>query len=949
MCKVAPFMSRYFQRGSVFGAFLATLLSATPLFSQQDDPPPPDVPAATPEELFGKGSAAYNAGNWEEADAAFTAFLDDYGDAPEVAEAVKKLTPFLALARVRLKKFDEALPLVTESLARDDLDAAMRSDLAFWKGLCLMQTGQALEAQIAFGEFYQAHYYQKTDRNLTRCHEALILFGVGFTLREMNAEAAEFLAWQLPKLRRESPEAAARVTVLLLYALLEGDQLDEALKFVRAQFEGIGQVTQLISFQSLALELGSRFLDAGEYHKAIACLQRVWPRERLIRHQSARLEDLRKKVVILKQRRGMEDFVFQYDGMVRRIELELANFQDIENFDSALRLRLASAFMGLERFREAGLILENMVATMPPDPIVEGASFTAIQCWMQVEAWPRAVANADAYLEKFGTTDQNERVPDVLLLKGDSLRSDSKYDEAFAVFSDLVERFPTGDIAPRAVFMQGLVKLNVDENDLGATYFREVQKRFPQHPIAEDAFYWEGMGYSFAKKYQKARERLAAYLKAHPKGRYVLDSEFRRAFCLQALADYEGAAQELAAFVKANPEAAYVNEARLLLGDALLAVGEIDKGIASYKAIDPVETKFFEEGWFKIGKALRLQEKLPPMRAHFETFAKTYPGSNRAAEAVYWIGWTYRTEEQPEKARDIYWETLRASGDHPEYFGMEDILAALPKVYAGGKNDPQLRIDLTKLATEATEASKETLALRAYWALGNLLAKDNPNAATIAFSDAAKLCDPALHNPRLLADCADFKRQSGDLATAEKLYRGLRKWHPRAFEKERAYFGLGMIARAKGENDEALSHFERFESETFGTPLLGEVLLEKARILAETKHPDDARKTYEELLENKVLGSREKADALYELGTLLAAGGDDMKAIAYFERLYLVYGKYRELVARAYYARGQSLERLQKKDAAIEVYAELIGREELAEFGESKEARSRLTTLGGKL
>ncbi len=940
-------MLLHFQRGSALGALFIALLTAAPSPAQDADPPPP--PAATPEELFTQGSAAYNVGDWSTAETAFTTFLDDYAAAPEVAEAVKKIKPFLALARVRLKKFEEALPLVAETLARDDLDDALRSDLAFWKGLCLMRTDAPLEAQIAFGEFYKAHYYRKSNRDLTRCHEALLLFGVAFTLRGENAKAADFFAWQLPKLRRESPEAAARVTVLLLYALLEGDRLDEALQFVREQFEDIGQVTQLISFQSLALELGSRFLDAGDYHKAIACLQRIWSRERLLRHQTERLDDLRKKVVILKQRRGMEDFVFQYDGMVRRTELELANFQNIENFDSALRLRLASAFMGLERFREAGLILENMVKTMPADPIVEGASLTAIQCWMQVEAWPRAVANADAYLEKFGTSDQNERVPDVLLLKGDSLRSDSKYDEAFAVFADIVERFPTGDLAPRARFMQGIVKLNVDENDLAIALFQDVQTRFPKHPIAEDAFYWEGMGYSFAKKHETARARLADYLKAHPKGRYSVDAEFRRAFCLQALADYENAADDLAEFIKTYPEAAYVNEARLLLGDALLAIGEIDTGIASYRAIDPVETKFFEEGWFKIGKALRLQEKIPETRAHFEDFAKTYPGSNRAAEAVYWVGWTYRAEEQPEKAREIYWETLRTSGDNPEFFGMEDILAALPKVYDGGSASSELRTDLESLGQESAAAKLNTLALRAYWALGNLLAHSHTTSARIAFSTAAELCDPVIHNPRILADCADSKRRDGDFDTAAKLYTGLRKWHPRAFEKERAYFGLGMIARAKGDHDEALAQFERFEKESFGTPLLGEVLLEKARLLTELERPDDAKVTYEQLLDNKLLGSREKAAALYDLGTLLASGGDDLKALAYFERLYLVYGKYRELVARAYYARGQALERLQRKDAALEVYAELVGRDELAEFDETSEARARLTTLRGKL
>ncbi len=925
------------------------LLGGASAFAQDDPKQPAAGGGVTPvagggltaTELYDEGLKAFNEGRWTDAEQRFTQLLEEYGQNEEAKEAISKLKPMIALSRVRAKKFADALPVIEEVLALKTSSPELTSELFFWRGLCLMQTKQFVDAQIALGEFYKAYYYRKQNRNLTRCHEALILFAVGYTLQGDHAGAVEFMTWQLPKLRRESREAAARVTVLLLYSLMEGEQYDDALKFVREQFEDIEQVTQLISFQSLALELGSTFLEREEYHKAIACLQRIWKRDRLLRHQEERLADLEEKVAILKQRRGMEDFVFRYDGMVRRTRLEVEKFKTIENFDSALRLRLATAFTGLERYREAALIMEDMLENMPPDPVVEGASISLIQSWMQIERWPKAVEAADSYLEHFNNNDQNDRVPLVLLLKGNSLQSDGKLSEAFDVFGEIVERFPTGDFAPRAVFMQGIVKLNLDENKAGVALFKQVQKKFPKHPIAEDALYWEGMAYSFEKDNGLARETHAAYLQRFPKGRYVVDAQFRRAFCRHASADYEGGIEELGAFLKKHPDSRYANEARLLLGDGLLAVGEIGRGIATYKAIDPREVRFFEEGWFKIGKALRLQEKVDEMRAHFEEFVSKYPGSNRMAEAVFWVGWTYRAQEQPEKAKEIYWKTLREHGDVPEYFGMAEILDAMRKVYPGKEGLAELERELQVLASDSLKAEKKTLALRAQWAVGRLMLDRKLATGKVAFYKAAELCDVQVHNPRILADCADFHREAGNDDAAEKLYRGLRKWHPRALEKERAYYGLGMIAKKKGARDEALDWFAKFEKETYGTGLLGDVLLAKAELLG----GDEAKLVYEDLLANKSLSSKYKAAALYAYGTMLADEGDDMTAIAYFERLYVAYGKYRDLVAKAYYARGQALERLKKQEEAREVYAELLGRDDLAEYEEVKEARLRMEKL----
>ncbi|MEM9478436.1 MAG: tetratricopeptide repeat protein, partial [Verrucomicrobiota bacterium] len=459
-----------------------------------------DPKSLTASELYEQGRQAYSRQEFPLAEALLLELIASYGQNAELKEAIDKVKPLVALAQLRQKKFEEALPSIESAIEAGGMPPEVVAELEFWRGLCLMQIGSYVPAQHAFGEFYQKYHGKegRTRKELMRAHEALLLFAAAYVAKDEKeyGELIAMLNHVLPKLRLESKEAAARATVLLMHSLVESEQFDEAFELVKVQFQDLEAVTQLIALQSMALQVGSNYLEQGEYYKAIACLQRIWLRDRLLRHQRDRLADLEEKMEILQSRRGMQDFVFQYDGMIRRVTLEIEAFEKIEDYDAALRLRLANAFVGLQRYWEAALVLEDMLVNMPRGPIVEQASLSWIQCWMQCARWDKAVAAADIYLEKFDNSDQDERVPTVLMLKADSYREMPERAKAREVYAEVVERFPTGTLAPRALFMQGILYLEDDENDKAIAAFDEVRERFGSNGIAEDAHYWKGMASS---------------------------------------------------------------------------------------------------------------------------------------------------------------------------------------------------------------------------------------------------------------------------------------------------------------------------------------------------------------------------------------------------------------------------------------------------------------------
>ncbi len=909
------------------------------------DPAAPAIETEGPAQLLERGRAAFSANDFAVAEEALEKFITDYGEAEEAKEAVRVHRPMLAISKVGLKKFAEALEWIDLSLKDPELDRRLADELKFWRGICLMTGGELVDAQHAFGAYWANESHQAFKR-----YEALLLFATLYLQQDFPIVAADFLEDQQPKIREPAPEAASRAVVLELYARLQAGQPDKALAVIRREYDSMESMTQVISFQSLALQLGATFLENENWYDAITCMQRIWPAEKLIEAQGNRVREIEERIALLEKRENTQGVVFQLKAILKRVERELANFQKMENFDSALQLRLAMAYKGLGRYREAALIMEEMLKVMPPDPVVESATLAQLQCWMEIKRWPKAVAAAEQYEKVFGA--EAKFLPTVLFLKAEALREDQQYGTAQLAYGDLVERFPEDDFAAKALFMQGFLYLQQDDNE-GALYqFDQVQRNYPESGMAQDADYWTGQAYSFSGMYAEAREHLEGYLTRYETAKYLKEAIFRIAVCTFSLAEYEEAIRLLEGFVDDYAGDPLTDETNLLLGDAYFGQGDMDAGFAAYERVRPSAVRFFEEAWFKKGKAYKLLEEYETMRSHFERFVAEYPDSNRMPEAVYWVGWTYLNADEPDKAREIYWDVIEKYGNDPERYGVLDVIAALPKVYKdegeAGKEEVLTKLQVMK--TRATLAKEATRAVRAGYGKSLIVGKTE----TVVGSDIAvrselldifKWVDPQNQNPAISVAIAEAQLAAGNLTTAKNLFIEIRRWHPRAVQRDRIYRALGSIAAAEGDREKAIEFYDKFEREALASAQLGEVRIEKAGILREMGKTRQALETLESVLETGGVTAQTKAGALFDLGRTCVEAGDLKRAIVYFERLYVAYGKFSELNAKAYWERANALENLDLNREALETYEELVGRADLARFDETKMAPEKIARL----
>ena len=210
------------------------------------------------------------------------------------------------------------------------------------------------------------------------------------------------------------------------------------LKSLKRNFPAWDDLLQLVTFQTLIFELGTRYLERNEPRKAIICLQRVWSADRLLKHQQARLADLESKLQAVEtDPRGDPYAKLLYGQMIAKVKREVENFGKNASFDAALRLRLAAAYQAMQRYRESALIMEGMLNEMPADRIVESASINLVQCWSAIECWANAIEAAKIFLEKFP---QSDSVPIILYMQGIAQQRSGRYSEAIALFDAIARQ-----------------------------------------------------------------------------------------------------------------------------------------------------------------------------------------------------------------------------------------------------------------------------------------------------------------------------------------------------------------------------------------------------------------------------------------------------------------------------------------------------------------------------
>ena len=897
---------------------------------------PGAVEGFTADEAFDKARRAFNEKNYEQAAAIYSQFRKDFGKSEEAKNALRNSAYELAICFTTLQRFSEAIDAIQEALAiSPPLPRDQRQDLQFWLGVSYLQIKDHARARDALQKFI-ADSDPKQKMATTRAHDANILIGTAWIAEGRFREAANHfqnVASSLPA------EYQSRIKVLQLHALTEAGDYKNAMDFLRKESVRLNEITQLISFQMLTLKLGNVFLEQGEYRNAISCLQLVWPFQKLLTHQEDRLAGLNIK---LSEVSGDSFHSLQLKKQIRDVGDELEKFRKTEGFDSSLRFRLANAYLQMKRYREAALIMEKMVADLPKDKTTEQASLNVIRCWNALEAWPKSASAAQVFIQSFPSS---PLVPEALLLQAEAYQASLEYEKAASAFESLAKRFPSAEATPRARFMQAFTLLQSEKNQESAEILTDFLSKYPKHHLADDAAYWIGMSWSFDKQFEKCRTAMDDYLKSNPKGRYRGAATYRKAYCAQQMDKYGTAIDELHEYLERFPGEPENNEARVLLGNALMNEGFMDDAFSVFRAIPSTDKKLYEEAVFRTAEGLKAMEQYDKFRALMQEFIAKNPQSPRIAEAIGHLGWYFRQKDQPEKALEIYWKAILDHGNNPEIVSVDDLISSLSRMYKGPEKSNAYLAKLRDLTADAQKRDQKTLATRLLHAQGQALKKSEPAKARALFLEANKLAVVQSTNSALLLDFATALAETGKDKESAELLRETLRWNPKALQKDRILAALGQHELKKGNEKAALDYFARFEKETLGSVIFGQTMLAQAQILDKRNNDKEAHRVLEAVLTNPTSSGQEKAEALCMIGEIYMSAGKPNLAIPYFQRVYVMHKRWKPWVAKAYLRSGEAFEKLQDAASARRTYQELTSDSEFSEFSETARAKQRLEAL----
>jgi tetratricopeptide (TPR) repeat protein len=913
----------------VGGMVLLAGLCAAPLRAQEG------AAGGTALGLLNSGMASYGKGDYRGAEGYFNKFMADYGRAQEAAPYQEPVMRMLCYCKVQLKDYEGAVEPITAYLGKFQ-EMRAREDLTFFLGVAQLKSGKTVEALAAFEKF-EAEFPQSV-----KAAESRMLRLLARVAGEQWAEAVE-----LARSIRGGLTAEGKLTsqVLELYALLQADRKEEALALVRDFPSGSDDLEKISAFHVLALDLGNRLLDAGQYRPALEALQRVWPRARILARQDGRIGALKEKLKGVADHEGSGAYErFGLEERVSRLEEERQRVEEIKGYDEALGFRIAECFFRLERYREAHLKYRQMLADLPDSEMVMQGNYRLLMCLVQMERWEEVVAAAGEFAGRFAKSPLR---PQAAYLAAEAQMRRMDYPAAVEAFRGVAKEFPDFGEAERCHFLAGYCLMMADRNAEAILQFDGQGKRWPRGPFITQAAYWQAMAWFYLKDYARARTAFQAFMKSYPDDPHWVDCRLRAAHCLFGMKDYPGAAAELREFLGAHGAVIQADEARNLLGDSLLAVGEIDDGIAAYQAVTETNPRLYEYAYFRVAEAYKAMERYEDLRRHCQAFVDRRTGSGRMAEALAHLAWLHKTMDQDtEKARAVYWRAARELGNDPESVGVEEALFTLAKLYPGEER-ARLDVELSDLAEEAGREGKKTLQTRAVWMRAQLAKKSKPEDAAALLARLPGIAPCRSLSPRMLADAGDALRVAGKNTEARECYRTILAWYPQSLFKDRGHAGLGLLAKAEGRAKEALEAFDNFERQTVQSPLLAEVLRARADLHMERGEWPEAAAQLNRILEVPAARGLPWVKALYDIGTIYQKQGDAKKAIPYFQRIYVMYGRWGDYVAKSYWESGQAFEKLNMRQEAVNTYKELLENAHLSGMPEYKSAQERLAQLGG--
>jgi len=887
-------------------------------------------------DLCDQGLAAFKDKNYARAAELFETMLGTVTSEQkqQFKKTISDIHYHLGLCYFQLKKYDAAITNFAH-YAQDSPDGMYAEQAGFGVAASQYELERYKEAAASYEQLLNKYQNSKL-----KVEYVMSLAVCWFELNDNRARGLFERALKLSK-DRERQLLCAQYLMAHVAEKIPETEASEILKGLVGSPPRRDALTYLSPY---IVKVADRLYEADKVDDALRWYHMILPRKVVIEMYKARLAKLERDAAQAKKRSPGSAEALGLERNAAKFAATLKAMEEAADYTPQIWERLAKTYFKRGDFHESRLIYEEIVAQFGTSEQAPGALFGSLLCNTALGRTERALAVADQFATNYPDSELRGKAS---YLAGEMLFKLSKYSNAIERFNAELAGNSNSPFAERIRLLIGNAHFMLEQYAFARTAYKQVLEANPSGDYAEDAAYRGAVTLLYLNDPTNALVELEDFRTKYPSSSFADDATYRIAELQYQSAEYRNAVNTLEGFASKYPETQLGIEACMLVADCSLGLmGEastasdfgdaLSNAVAQFHLLQAqtkgVDAKRWRYAVMQEGICYRYAEDNGRVAEYFEGVLKDYPDDPVAGSALGEIADAYQRLGKTDEANDAYRRAIEHSGEDITNDVADKCLTQYAQVlmrdarsnefvaYLDGWRDrldtnsllrariDGVLLDLFEQTGEAALATQQVMRINALYAATNM---------------------PAPLSIRL----ADRALKSGDCATAKRLYQGIVDGAAVGQPYSRARLGLAALDLRNKDWQAARKAYAELLRFVGDDTLMPAIIYGNGATALGLGDLGTARKYFEALTANREWRGEYTAGAVYGLGECERAAGKLDDAHAFFQRVYVLYGAYKEWVAHAYVAAGMCLEDLKKPEEARRTFDELIAREDLGVYG----------------
>ena len=940
-----------------------------------------DKPEATPDDLFSAGATAFQSGDYATAAKNFESVL---GMGP-TGEALETVLFSLAGTYYNQKNFIKAEEYFNRVL-KEFPNGKNKTKALISLSQIQLQAGRKEEAAKTLGEASKGTGDLASRAKLA---EASMLADGG-----KPAEAADVLRSMFTGGIKD--EISVQAAMALTEIQSKQGNLDEALKTLGQLQDASNLVDNPLQIDILAVRIGDALLAVKEFKKALQMYAIVRPRDAVMKLQKERIADLEKKIadnlaLLQTNPKAVMEVNFTNAGLkasADNLKKVLGDFEKTPDTQIPVRIRQAQAYDNLDQKWETILIWESILNTTDPK-IREDGLFSIGSAYCSLGRPDDAIPVLDKYLTEFPA---GKYISEANYLKGAVAMEAGNYVKAETIFGELLGKGDTSAMAADMQFLLGnsefaqasdAVHPNTEKYKTAIENYKKYIEKYPDGKFGEESLYRIALCSFQLGDYSKALESFQAYEKKYPAGNFIGDSGYRVALCYNAANKYDEVLKRCDDWISVHSGQTMHAEILALKGDAYSSKDMTKEAAEAYrKSVEMAESnELLKYSLFKANDQYQKLGQWDDIIDMFSKFAEKHPKNPSTVVAVYWVSKAKIKQGKAEEAKKYLADNIILNINDRWKDAVEQLISQLAQTCAKRQRPPLIFQTAAHLETNAIAAATPDPSATPRPSATPLPPYDSEadlakylNAANVGPSPLAQarllyaqaqLAGFAKKPDRqkellaliykdfvandlsalLLANSGEVAIEKGEADKAESFFKELMTSFPKSDLLEYAYYGLGAVALNRNKPDEAIYWFDGAVNEVSAEAKMADITYGKGQALLMLGKLDEAKKIFEQVAATKEWRGEVTAKAVLSLGDLEMKRGNTAAAIQSYQRVFVAYQRYPNVVIPAYLKAADGFIKLGAPDKAAAHLRELLANPKLSLSPLADAARKKLETL----